>query len=388
MPIQLSPDERERIQDLTTQLLDRTLRDRDELGLGEGQDSHVNLNSKRWKKLQSQPNLTLYADRTPDAAWIPAFCREDWRYPISVVGVGRIQCTLDDMLLAVLTPGIAAQRLRSVLMERRPEQDSEFIPIVMPSQRTPFRFIGLTRFVYSAEWPVAVLVGPREFVLACSMGEVTTANGERVGYELFQSVSRQSQIVDGTAMARSQIIEARVFWEQPDGSVLVYNKLIVDAKNRVPDKLKQRMLCHSLHNFWKFVPRCVENKKLRWCLKHKKTLIHELQLPSRAQAMIQNALNCAGCGLIAPRPQSKKVSTNQCELCDAFLCSDAFCRASCQLTMVRSSATTSYEEKLPMCLNCIAFVRSRNAADIARSEVNEVRRSFHDESPASTRSWP
>ncbi|RLN02080.1 hypothetical protein BBO99_00002779 [Phytophthora kernoviae] len=265
----------------------------------------------------------MYADRTPDAAWIPAFRRDEWLYPISVVGVGRIQCSLNDMLLSVLTPGIAAQRLRSVLMERRAEEDSEYIPIVMPTQATPFRIIGLTRFVFTQQWPIAILVGPREFVLACATGEVTTENGERVGYEMLQSVSRQSQIANSTAMARSQIIQARVFWEQPDGSVLVYNKVIVDAKNRVPDTLKQRMLCHSLQSFWKFVPRSVENKKLQWCLKHKKTLIHELQPWS--QGMIRDSLSCAGCGLVAPRPQTKKVSTNQCELCDAWLCSDALC---------------------------------------------------------------
>ncbi|KAF1784184.1 hypothetical protein GQ600_1570 [Phytophthora cactorum] len=119
--LELSAEDREHCQDVTTQLLDRTLFECEELDLDTtNSNCHARLDNKRWKKLQSHPSVTLYADRRPNAAWLPVMHREDWEHPISVMAVGEMNCSVDDVLLALMTPDVATQRMRSVLRGRLP----------------------------------------------------------------------------------------------------------------------------------------------------------------------------------------------------------------------------------------------------------------------------
>ncbi|KAL4167713.1 hypothetical protein KRP22_013197 [Phytophthora ramorum] len=314
----LSPEDREHCQDLTTQLLDRILYDCDDLGLETG--CHAHLDSRRWKKLQTHTDVTLYADRGPNAAWLPVMSREIWENPVAVVAVGELKCSLDDVLLAVMTPDVAAQRLRSELMGRRSETNCRHDSIVRPTQAAPFQSLVVTRFVNTHHWPFTMFVGPREMVLAHASGEVASTNGRRCGYELIQSVVLRDKYPLSKSLPRSRMVKARVFYEQPDGSVVVYNKLIVDAKSRLPDAVKQGMLCRAIMTFWKFVPRSVEMKKLRWCIKNKKSFVRTLQASSYLHG-------CAACGIImrkSPNHQDgrKRAAMTTLEEAKAFLKKD------------------------------------------------------------------
>ncbi|KAE9006219.1 hypothetical protein PR003_g16944 [Phytophthora rubi] len=99
MLMELSLQDQEHCRDLTTQLLDRSLYECEELGLGTSHSgTHADLNSRRWKKLQSHPDVTLYADRSPGSNWLPVMNRGDWEQPVAVTSVGEIKCSLDDLL--------------------------------------------------------------------------------------------------------------------------------------------------------------------------------------------------------------------------------------------------------------------------------------------------
>ncbi|ETL87653.1 hypothetical protein L917_13226 [Phytophthora nicotianae] len=369
--MELSPHDQEYCRDLTMQLLDRTLYDCEELGLGTTHvGSHADLNGARWKKLQSHPGVTLYADRSPNSAWLPGMNRGDWEQPVAVVTVGQLNSTLDDLLLALLTPTVATIRLRGVLMGRRPEKDLQLVPIVKSTQESPFQFLGVLRFVNTQHWPLTMFVDPREMVLTLATGEVITANGRRYGYEIFLSVPVGHD--NKRPLARTQVLETRVFWEQPDGSVGIYSKLIVDIRSRLPESIKQGMLCRGVMRFWKFIPRCIETKKLRWCLKRKKVLIRELQ--SQPQVMGGPA-SCGGCGVMTSKTVNGKPSKREevrCRLCDAWLCWKSSCRASCQVTAAVSEGKNICENEIALCPRCIIFVQNQSAATIARSELMEA----------------
>ncbi|KAG1706875.1 hypothetical protein DVH05_027724 [Phytophthora capsici] len=349
-----SPQDCKRCQDLTQQLLEKTLDDCEEL---EFDGEHATLDKKRWKRLQTQENVTIYADRTANSAWLPVMNRDEWEYPVAVTALGRMECSLDDLLFALMTPTTASQRLRSFLMDRRPEKNCQLVPIVTPTQESPFQFQALSRFVCTQNWPFTMFKGPREMVLAIGTGKFTTPSGKLYGYEMVQSVSLRSH----SQMPRSRVLQARVFWGQPDGSISVYNKLIVDAKSRLSDSVKQLMLCRAVVGFWKFVPRSLETKKLWWCLKNKKTLILNLQ---------EESTGCA----VQSQPHKQSVS-NRCEFCDTFLCGGSKCRTSCQLKLVLSGETGFLEQRLTLCPRCALFVRSRDSAEIARAALVDTEQS-------------
>ncbi|KAG7388126.1 hypothetical protein PHYPSEUDO_013086 [Phytophthora pseudosyringae] len=363
--MELAPEDCERCRDLTKRLLDKTLQDCQALGL-EATCDHANLDKKRWKKLQSHTDVTIYADRSANSAWLPVMRRDEWECPVAVTALGRMECSLDDLLLALMTPNTASQRLRSFLMDRRPEKNCQLAPIVTPTQESPFHFLAASRFVNTQNWPFTMFKSPREMVLTFGTGEITSPNGKRCGYEVVQSISLRNHSRHAS-MPRSQALQARLFWGQPDGSIAVYNKLVVDAKSRLSDSVKQLTLCRAVLGFWKLVPRSLETKKLWWCVKNKTTLMHNLV---RSHSQSEAAEESAGCAVKRPHTVA-----NQCEFCETRLCGGSKCRTSCQLKMVLSSDNGFLEQTLTLCLRCAAFVRSRNAADIARAQLLEMHQS-------------
>ncbi|KAG6954539.1 hypothetical protein JG688_00012294, partial [Phytophthora aleatoria] len=355
LTMELSPQDQEYCRDLTMQLLDRTIYDCEELGLGTTHiRSHADLHGARWKKLQSHPDVTLYADRSPNSAWLPGMNRGDWEQPVAVVTVGQLNCSLDDLLLALLTPTAATIRLRGVLMGRRPEKDLQLVPIVKSTEASPFQFLGVLRFVNTQHWPLTMFVDPREMVLTLATGEVATASGRRYGYEILLSVP-VCQNNNNRSLARTQVLETQVFWEQLDGSVGIYSKLIVDIRSRLPESIKQGMLCRGVMRFWKFIPRCIETKKLHWCLKRKKVLARELQ---RQPQVMGGPASCGGCGVMTLKPVNGKPSKRdeiRCRLCDAWLCWKLSCRASCQVSAVVCEGKHICEKEIALCPRCIIF---------------------------------
>ncbi|EGZ09653.1 hypothetical protein PHYSODRAFT_523978 [Phytophthora sojae] len=357
--MELSLDDQEHCRDLTTQLLDRTLYEYEELGLDSV--AHSDLNSRRWKKLQSHPDVTLYADRSPGSAWLSVMSRGDWEQPVAVTTVGEIKSSLDDVLLALVSPNLATIKLRGVLMGRKPETNLKLMSIVTPTQASPFEFLGVAQFVNTQHWPLTMFVDPREMVLALATGEVVTASGRRFGYEIILSVP----LFKNSFMTRTQVVETRVFWEQPDGSVGMYSKLIVDIRARLPESVKLAMLCRGVVRFWKFIPCSVETKKLRWCLKRRKALVRDIQ----RQAQVTGPVKCGGCAISTLKLQDKKRNANRCELCEAWLCSKSSCRSTCQITAVVRNESNICQKDLAVCPRCMVLVREQSAANVARSEL-------------------
>ncbi|KAE9353863.1 hypothetical protein PF008_g4789 [Phytophthora fragariae] len=370
--MELSEDDRKRCQVLTSKLLEKALVDCEELNLVHGGD-HAKLDRNRWKKLQSHPDVTMYAERNANSAWLPMMRRTDWEHPVAVTAVGQMKLSLDDVLLALVTPNAATQRLRSFIMDRRPERNCQYALIEKPTKDTPFRFLAVSRFLNTHNWPFTMFVGPCEMVLAVATGKVISDSGRCYGYEMVQSVAVRCKDPQRASMMRSQLLQARLFWEQPDGSVGVYNKLVLDSKNRLADSVKQGTLCRAVVAFWKFVPRCVEMKKLRWCVRNKKSLIRELQpQPQPQDTEEESNVRCAGCAVMSLDFRSEQSVENRCEFCERWLCGSPSCRPSCQLKLIIRSESGMYEQKLMLCPRCIAFVRNQNAADIALADLLEA----------------
>ncbi|CAI5736170.1 unnamed protein product [Peronospora destructor] len=217
---------------------------------------------KRWKKLQSSPDATVYADRNANSAWLPMMRRQDWKYSVAVTIVGRRDCTLDDVFFAVITPDAVTRRRRIFLMDQRPRKSDQVVPIEVSTQEAPFQFLGVTRFLSPHIWPFPVFKSPREMVMAFATGGITTANGKRYAYEMAQSVELRCKGAPNSLILRSRAVQARIFWEQRDGSIAVYSKLILDVKNCLSDSMKRIMLCRTVMEFWKLCVTQSRNEKV------------------------------------------------------------------------------------------------------------------------------
>ncbi|KAJ8533485.1 hypothetical protein ON010_g13768 [Phytophthora cinnamomi] len=287
--VELSTQDQELCQDRTLQVLDRALHDYEASALWAlgTNNNHDGLDQRGWKKLRSQTDVSLYADHsTSDPAWMSAMRGDEWKHPIAVVAVGHMSCSLDDLLFGMTASNPAETKLRAVLLDTEvASEDVDVAAFATPTQEEPFRFMGVMRYVTT----VSKFRRPREFVLACARGDVTAASGERLGYEINQSVALE-QWPARESLCRGQLIQARVLRELPDGSVGVYYKLIVDAKTIMPDSVVHTAIWKAVQRFWELAPRCVETKKLSCCVDFKRALhLSNLQAVSRSILFVSNS---------------------------------------------------------------------------------------------------
>ncbi|KAF1784189.1 hypothetical protein GQ600_1575 [Phytophthora cactorum] len=232
--VELSPVDREYCRDVTLQVLDRTLHDyADTASWASGSSSSdSDVEHEGWKKLRSQGNVSMFAEKTTDLRWMT-----------SMRGGGVY--------------GLVASDPAEFKVEA----------ITAPSEGEPFEFMGVTRYVDNH----GCFHRPHEYVLVVATGEIFTSCGEHLGYQICQSVSLSQWPVTNTAI-RKRVIQARVLRELPDGSVGVYYKIIVDSRSFVPESVVQASLWRVVQDFWKMAPRCADAKKLYYCVEHKDVL--------------------------------------------------------------------------------------------------------------------
>ncbi|KAI9916642.1 hypothetical protein PsorP6_016880 [Peronosclerospora sorghi] len=352
----LSPQDRKVCKAATDQLLEEALHQCHEMGLESmGDVNGAHLDKKRWKKIQSHEHVTMYVDRNTKSAWVP-----DWENPIAVTTIGRMPCSLDDVLLALICPDTATYRVRNLLMGLRGD-NCQHASIITPTQQDPFHFLTVMRLVFLPHWPFTMFSSPREMVLAVATGFSTTKNGKRCAYEVAQSVDL-SCLKSTKSIPRVHARQSQIFWEQRDGSIAVYSKVTTDAKNHFPDSFNQLLLCRTSREFWKFVPRSFETKKLWWCVKNKTHLMEKLGTSSQSRT-------AASCALT---DQSKQSERAVCEFCNLRLCGVSKCQIFCQLEMILSCETGFLQQRLNLCLRCATFVRNQSSTDIARAQLDDL----------------
>ncbi|KAG3152537.1 hypothetical protein PI126_g10467 [Phytophthora idaei] len=119
-PLNLTLDQQQHCQDLSYQLLDRTLRSYDERDASRDAITgsprhHANLDSTRWKQLRTQTNASLYSERTratctPRDLHLPG---DNWDNPCVLLAVGSIESNLSEVMFGLETPDFLAMQVRS-----------------------------------------------------------------------------------------------------------------------------------------------------------------------------------------------------------------------------------------------------------------------------------
>ncbi|GMF28005.1 unnamed protein product [Phytophthora fragariaefolia] len=381
--IKLTSADKEYCRDITLKVLDRTLHDYAETASwasGSG-TRHSDVEHDGWKKLRSQDNVSMYAGQAVDSSLRGG----GWRHPVAVVAVGRMCCSLHDVLYSLVVSDPAEIKLRAVLMSQKVEDDVEIAAINTRSTLQPFQFMGVTRYLINQ----GCLHRPQEYVLVTAIGEVFTSCGEHLGYEIIQSVPSSRWSVSSTA-TRKRIIQARVLRKLPDDSVGVYYKVVVDSSSFMPDTVVQVSLWHDILNFWKMAPRCADSKNICYCIEH----AQYLNLPAQHSPCISaDPFNCGVCdspllkcrrrslgdlasavvhGISGPTP----AQAYRCVLCSLWLCSKSQCRVVHQIARIDRQTLDVNRQKGVLCATCVDIMRMKSSAEIARRGLQEIHNMF------------
>ncbi|KAG6945592.1 hypothetical protein JG688_00016481 [Phytophthora aleatoria] len=208
-PLNLTLDQQQHCQDLSFRLLDRTLRSYDERDASRDAITgsprhHANLDSTRWKQLRTQTNASLLSEP-----------------------VGAIESNLSEVMFGLETPDFLAMQVRSETLGKQPLDGAVLAQLAGPTETDPLQFMGITWMVGEQSWPLNMVVRPRDFIIVTATGVVSRPNGERIGYEVVQSIDLPQCPELPKPMLRGKLMYGAIYRQFEKGAVDVYIQMYV-----------------------------------------------------------------------------------------------------------------------------------------------------------------
>ncbi|OWZ07852.1 hypothetical protein PHMEG_00019700 [Phytophthora megakarya] len=388
-PLDLTPDQQQHCQELTFQLLDRTFRsydDRDDSRdpLSGSPRHHANLDSTRWKQLRTQTNASLYAERTSNTTRDLHLPGTNWDNPCVLLAVGTIDSNLDEVMFGLETPDFLAMQVRSETLGKQPLDGAVLAQLAGPTDTDPFQFMGITWMVGEQNWPLNIVVRPRDFIIVSATGVVSRPNGERIGYEVVQSIDLPQCPPLPKPMVRGKLMYGAVYRQLGNGMVDVYIQMYVETQGRILDKLVIAAMWDSTLGFWN-APRLSETKKLQWCIENKSVKRQE-QISALGQNRTIEAGQCENClkkrSLLSRRHSIHLSDDSTCAMCTTPLCWR--CRVKKTLKVPGEHSGKLLDMEFAVCRACMLFAQKQCPVEVAQH--NQKQRQIDNQNSRSV-SW-
>ncbi|ETL43042.1 hypothetical protein L916_06344 [Phytophthora nicotianae] len=368
-PLQLTFEEQQHCHDLSLQLLECTLHSYDERLAGITPRHHANLDSARWKLQKTQENASLYSERIRHVRADLHLPEDSWNDPTVLLMVGNIPGPLDEVMFGMSIPSFEALKVRVSTLGNQEIGGAMLARLVGPTDEIPFQNLSIFYMVSQLPWLVSKVVKPRDFVLLSASGVITTADGERIGYDLLQPAPLLQCPPLPKPMIRGKFMFGALYRQQEDGSVDVYIQQYVESMGNLMESFIISSTWQSLLGFFSS-PLLAEHKKLQWCVANMKSARRR----GIANELSRISMNCSMCSVVFGRAvRSRSNDQKNCVLCLASVCSN--CR---EERVFKELAPHSKKKKLLIkkrqvfvCRPCLEFVQRHKAADIARSYIQE-----------------
>ncbi|KAH7479694.1 uncharacterized protein KRP23_6482 [Phytophthora ramorum] len=285
----------------------------------------------------------------------------------ALLGVGNIIGSLDDVMYGVAAPDCASMALKNASSHEDVLDGDVLSAIEGPSQRSPFRFLGIKWLVKSTTAGTVKhkLVSPRDLVYLEATGVITRGDGVRIGYQIMHSVKLRScpELYDSHGVVRARCESVHLFVELNSKTVDVFLKSNVAPNGKISESAALQSCANSLLYCGKAV-QCSQDKKLMWRLD-----CNGNSQPVRRQEKVK-ATQCSVCSKTFGRFLRHSI---ECKLCSAAMCSK--CCVERSLKSVDASGSKRHISKfvsttvLELCTTCIATNIQTSALMIAREEV-------------------
>ncbi|KAI9908434.1 hypothetical protein PsorP6_003769 [Peronosclerospora sorghi] len=279
----------------------------------------------------------------------------------TLLGVGTIIGSLDDVMYGVAAFDCASMALKQDYAHEDVLDGDVVAAIEGPTQRSPFRFLGI-------KWLVKSLVGgkhkgisPRDLVYLEATGVITRGDGVRIGYQILHSVKLRHcpELKNSHGVTRAQCESAHLFVELNNKTVDVFLKSHVTPNGKISESAALQSCANSLLYCSKTM-QYSQDRKLMWQLEctTKSGRDHEVR-----------ATHCSVCsksfGLLR--------TCFKCKLCLSAMCSK--CCIERTLKRVDASGDKRHTNKVvskilvELCTSCVAKNLKASALTLAREEV-------------------
>ncbi|CAH0515077.1 unnamed protein product [Peronospora belbahrii] len=300
---------------------------------------HANLDSARWKLQKTHQHASLYSERIRRVRTDLYLPGDNWQDPKVLMMSGTIQSPLDDVMLGMAIPTFEALKIRMSTLGNRETGGVCLRNLLDRRTRNRYRIHLVFCLVSRLPWLVSKVVKPRDFLLLSTSGIITTADGERIGYDLLQPAPLPQY-----------------------GNVDMYVQQYVEALGSV---IESFVINHTWQAFFGFLssPLLFEHKRLRWCI------ANTSNARRRWLANTGDSMSCVLCSVAFDRAVYSRGNDQQsCVLCLASVCSH--CREERVFKVLERQPKKKHmsitKRQVHVCRPCLEFVRRHKPADIAR----------------------
>ncbi|CAI5738588.1 unnamed protein product [Hyaloperonospora brassicae] len=367
-PLQLTFDEQRHCHDLSLQLLERTLHSYDERLAGITPRHHASLDSARWKLQKTEEHASLYSERMRRVRTDLHLPEDQWDDPTVLLMVGTIHAPLDEVMLGMTIPTFEALQLRVATLGNQDISGAMLAKLSRATAERPFEHLSILYMASRLPWLVSKVVKPRDFLLLSASGIVTTAEGERIGYDLLQPAPLPQCRPLPKPMIRGKFMIGCLYRELEDGTVDVYIQQYLEPLGKVFDSFVIAGTWQALLGFLRS-PLLAESKKLQWCIarvdsrrRQRGRLVDE-----RSSSSVRCSLCFKACGRAG---HSRSSDPQRCVLCFAHVCSH--CREEREFKVLKRQVKKKSmiaKRQVWLCRPCLEFVQRQKASDIARYSV-------------------
>ncbi|CAI5734129.1 unnamed protein product [Peronospora destructor] len=276
-------------------------------------------------------------------------------------------------MYGIAAPDCASMALKNAYLYDDAVDGDVLAAIELPTQRSPFRFLGIKWLVKSATGGSAKhrIVSLVDLVYLEATGIITRGDGVRIGYQVMHSVKLRGcpELNDSHSMVRARCESVYLFIELNNKTVDVFLKSNVAPNERISESAALQSCANSLLHCGKTVESS-QNKKLVWQLE----CSGNLQRTHKPEKKVK-ATHCSVCSKIFGRFLRHSF---ECELCSSAMCSKC-CVESTLKSVDASSNKNRHTNKsvsmivVELCTSCVAENLRASALTLAREEVTSGR---------------
>ncbi|RLN70797.1 hypothetical protein BBJ28_00014744 [Nothophytophthora sp. Chile5] len=392
--LQMSSQDMKTMLELAASLLETNLQQHKAMRLTK--DGHPD--TRVWREMQRKEGVRVYKEHQPQSA-MPggnsAACMragptgpEAAGLP-SLVLLGTVAGSLNDVLYAAMAPSSDAMRTRSKFVQDGMVNSQVLCSVEHPTADDPFQTLDVT-------WRYYTLSEPRDYTCLEATGLTTNDFGETVGYHLVHSLDfNQLPSFRSYGVERANMSVCTLFRQKTTTLVECYARGFFDFHSG--NDMLNNISLHTIATQWLSLARyveCAQMKKLVWWMRMR------TGRDSFASSSQSSGSTSSG-GLAAVQQQQQQQAQarpqlkagTRCRVCSrsfgGFMrsapkvcacCSEWVCKRCCvkrQVCVVSSHDRSKVnDKKIVFCAQCITEGSKSDAALIAREELIGHRSSY------------
>ncbi|CAH0487469.1 unnamed protein product [Peronospora farinosa] len=275
-------------------------------------------------------------------------------------------------MYGIAAPDCASMALNNASLYHDAVDGDVLAAIELPTQRSPFRFLGIKWLVKSATGSSAKyrIASPIDLVYLEATGIITRGDGVRIGYQIVHSVKLRGcpELNDSHGVIRARCDSVYLFIELNNKTVDVFIKSNVMPNERISESASLQSCAESLLHCGRTVESS-QNKKLVWQLECSGNLRRKHKQEQKVKAT-----HCSVCNKTFGRFLRHSF---ECKLCLSAMCSK--CCVESTLKSVDVSSDNRHTNKtvltivVELCTSCVAANLRASALTLAREEVTSGR---------------